>query len=565
MRKAKDPSPRDAYVLTEQSGEPRHRQGLERSLALLEKLYTGAPVGLGFIDTDARYRRVNEHLAAISGLTVAEHVGRTLSDVLGAMAERLLPFYRRALEQRALVKFEASGEPPTDPGVVHHWHISLTPVEIDGSLLGVSCVVHDITERKRLEMRAAFLARAGEMLDSSLDYRGTLRSVARLAVPEIADWCSISMLNERGEVYRLAIAHRDPAKDALAQELIEREALPRAAPAGAASVMETAETQLIEEFSDELLDQSMNDPRSREITRALGIRSSISVPLIARGRTLGAISLVGETRSRFAAEDVQLAEDLARRAAVNIDNARLYTEHSRIARTLQAGLLPPSLPGIPGLELVARYRPAGELNQVGGDFYDTYLRAPEEWLVVLGDVTGKGAEAAATTALVRYTLRAAAMHPGPPSHLLAELNKAMLAQRAAFCTIALVAIRSSGTEPIAATVCLGGHAPPLLLDGDGSMTTVGEPGTLLGYVPDAIFVETSITLTREQTLLLFTDGLTEAAAPRGWSDAQLRERIAACPTDDLDAMLASLEASAIADADGHPRDDIALLALRPSR
>jgi len=111
--------------------------------------------------------------------------------------------------------------------------------------LGASCVVQDITARKRAEYRAAFLAHAGEILDSSLDYRQTLERIARLAVPDIADWCSISMLDDRGQMYRLAIAHADPVRNSTAQELIEREALPQGAPAGAASVMRTAATQII--------------------------------------------------------------------------------------------------------------------------------------------------------------------------------------------------------------------------------------------------------------------------------------------------------------------------------
>jgi len=339
--------------------------------------------------------------------------------------------------------------------------------------------------------------------------------------------------------------------------------LPLNAPAGASTAIRSASTQMIDDFSDEMLIQSLRDERSQEIVRDLGIGSSISVPLVARGRTLGAISLIAERPGRFDAEDVRVAEELARRAAVNIDNARLYTEHTRIARTLQAGLLPRSLPHVPGLELAARYRPAGELIEVGGDFYDVYLRSAEEWLVVIGDVTGKGAEAAATTGLIRYTLRAAAQHPGTPSQLLRELNAAMLAQHSDYCTIGLVSVRSSGDGSTEVTICLGGHPAPVLLTPGGKARAIGAPGTMLGFFEDAEFAETHLTLQQDEILLLYTDGLTEAAAPPGWSDEQLEQRLLAAATDnDLDGMLARLEASAIDDAHGHPRDDIALLALR---
>jgi PAS domain S-box-containing protein len=539
----------------------RQRREIDRSLALLETLYATSPVGLAFIDTDLRFRRVNECMAAMHGVPVDAHLGRTLAEVLGALGDGLAEVYMRVLEEQEPVSFDLAGETAGDPGATRHWHVSYVPVKLDDEVLGVNAVVQDISERKRAATRAAFLARASELLDSTLDYRKTLQSVARMTVPEMADWCSISMLNARGEMYRVAVAHCDPDKDRLAQKLIEREALPLDAPAGASTAIRSADTQVIEDFSEEMLVQSLYDEQSREIVRQLGIGSSISVPLVAHGRILGAISLVAVRAGRFDAEDVQVAEELARRAAVNIDNARLYTEHTRIARTLQAGLLPRSLPHIPGLELAARYRPAGELIEVGGDFYDVYLRSADEWLVVIGDVTGKGAEAAATTGLIRYTLRAAAQHPGSPSQLLRELNAAMLAQHSDYCTIGLVSVRSSGDTE--ATICLGGHPSPVLLTRAGKARAVGAPGTMLGFFDDAQFAETRITLQQGEILVLYTDGLTEAAAPPGWSEEQLEQRLLEAATDeDLDSMLARLEAGAIDDAQGHPRDDIALLALR---
>jgi PAS domain S-box-containing protein len=540
----------------------REEDEINRSLALLDALYAVAPVGLGFVDRELRFRRVNERLAAFDGVPVAAHLGRTLVEVLGGFGEQLAGLCLRVLEDgHPLVDAELEAATAMEPGETRDWLVSYAAVKVDGRVLGVGFVVQDITARKRAETRSAFLAHAGEILDSSLDYRETLRRVARLAVPDIADWCSISMLNEHGQMYRLAVAHRDPAKEQLGQELIEREALPHDAPAGAATVMGTARTQIVRDFSDEMLTKSLKDERSHEIVRALGLGSSISVPLVARGRMLGAISLLSERRFRFNDDDVQLAEELARRAAVGIDNARLYTERSRIAHTLQAGLLPRALPPIPGLELAARYRPVGELNEVGGDFYDVYLRSAGEWLVVIGDVTGKGAEAAATTALVRYTLRAASLRPGSARDLLGELNRAMLAQNAGYCTAALLSIRPTAAGAVELSVCRAGHPPPVLLRADGESISVGANGTLLGYAEDPELIETRLDLGLGDILLLYTDGLTEQSPP-GWTDAQLHERVRSCPTDDLGALLAELESRAVREAGGSPRDDIALLALR---
>ena len=540
----------------------REEDAVGRSLALLDALFGAAPVGLGFVDPALRFQRVNGQLAKLDGVRVEDHLGRTPAEVLGDVGELLAEHCRRVLDLGAPeAEIELAAATATDPGVTRDWLVSCAPVTLDHRVLGVSCVVQEITARKRAAGRSAFLARAGEILDSSLDYRQTLQRVARLAVPDVADWCSISMLNERGQMYRLAVAHFDPARDRLAQDLIEREALPDDAPAGAAAVMQTGTTQVIEAFSDDLLVDSLKDERSHEIVRTLGLGSSVSVPLVARGRMLGAISLLREAAFGFDPEDVRLAEELARRAAVSIDNARLYTEHSRIAHTLQAGLLPRSLPTIPGLELAARYRPTGELNEVGGDFYDVYLRRAGEWLVVIGDVTGKGAKAAATTALIRYTLRAAALRPGSAGELLGELNRAMLAQDATFCTIALVSIRPTAWGAAELSLCVAGHPSPLLLQVDGGSRAIGTHGTMLGYVEHPELTETRVELEPGDILLLYTDGLTEAAPP-GWTDAELRDRLRACTRDDLAVLLAELEAAAVATAAGHPRDDIALLALR---
>jgi PAS domain S-box-containing protein len=540
----------------------RDEEEVKRSLVLLDTLYATVAVGLAFVDTDLRFRRVSERLAASGGMSAPGHIGRTLVEVLGPLGEELATLCRRVLDDgQPVVDAELVATTATHPGRGRHWLVSCTPVKLDQRVLGVSCVVQGVTARKRAEARATFLAHAGEVLDSSLDYRQTLQRVARLAVPDVADWCSISMFDERGRMYRLAVAHSDAAKDALAQELIEREALPADAPAGAAAVMRTGITQVVQEFTDELLVESLRDPRSHQILRELGLGSSVSVPLIARGRTLGAISLLSVTAFGFDGQDVQLAEELARRAAVSIDNARLYTEQSRIAQTLQAGLLPRSLPKIPGLDLAARYRPAGELNEVGGDFYDVYLRSAGEWLLVIGDVVGKGAEAAATTALIRYTLRAAALRPGSAAELLEELNRAMLAQEASFCTVALVSIRPTASGATELSVCLAGHPAPLLLRAGGEASGVGRHGTMLGFVERPELVETRIELEPGDVLLLYTDGLTEVAPP-GWTDAQLRDRLRSCPMVDLDALLAHLEALAVSEAGDDPHDDIALLALR---
>ncbi len=233
--------------------------------------------------------------------------------------------------------------------------------------------------------------------------------------------------------------------------------------------------------------------------------------MTAHGRTIGALSFVtGRSGRRFDGADLELAQELARRCAISVDNARLYTERAYIARTLQQSLLPVELPEIPGIESAARYRPTGDGNDVGGDFYDLFATGGRGWTVVMGDVCGKGPDAAAVTALARYTLRAAAMRERVPSRSLRILNEALLRQRddRRFCTVAYAYLETLG---VGARVGLatGGHPLPLHLHADGRVEPVGAPGTLLGVVPDPDLEDRAVVLEPGDALIFYTDGVIE--------------------------------------------------------
>ena len=208
------------------------------------------------------------------------------------------------------------------------------------------------------------------------------------------------------------------------------------------------------------------------------------MPLSARGRTLGVMalgfnSIVGE-------DHLSLFEDVARRGALAIDNARLYEERAQVARTLQRSLLPPVLPQVPGMELAARYLAAGEGNEVGGDFYDCFPTGDGDWALVIGDVCGKGAEAAAVTALARYTVRASAtLHSDRPQVVLAGPQRRDPPRGrgdSRFCTVLYISLRPR-PDGVKACVATGGHPLPLLMRADGRVETAGRPGTLLGILP----------------------------------------------------------------------------------
>jgi serine phosphatase RsbU (regulator of sigma subunit) len=261
---------------------------------------------------------------------------------------------------------------------------------------------------------------------------------------------------------------------------------------------------------------------------------------------------------------VEFAEELARRAGMAIDNARLYTERTRIAHTLQARLLPERLPEIPGVRMAARYRAAGELNEVGGDFYDVFPRSGEEWALVVGDVSGKGAEAAAVTALARYTLRATAIDEPSPSDALRRLNAAMLGHDGSgqFATVVLAYVAAGEAGALRVRLALGGHPPPLVLRADGAIEVPGTFGTVLGVVDRLRLADTELTLGRGETMLLYTDGVTEAG-PRGDPVGQvgLEALLRSVSSRDPQAIVDAVEQATVGAQTGEPRDDVALLAL----
>ena len=426
-------------------------------------------------------------------------------------------------------------------------------------------VIEDITEIKRAEEAQRFLADTSLVLAGSLDYGDTLQQIARLAVPRIADWCAVDVIDEHGAVDRVAIAHADQARLAQAEELRRRYPVGPEGSQGIAEIVRTGRAILIGEVSEEQLRAAAQDDEHLRLLKALNPRSAIATPMLLRGRVLGVITLVNaESGRRFDDHDLPLAEDLSARAATAVDNARLYRTRSAIARTLQASLLPPDLPEITGVQTAARYRAAGEGTEVGGDFYDLFSVADGHWIAVIGDVCGKGAEAAAVTAMARYTIRTAATRRRSPAAILRWVSDAMLRhepEAGRFCTIACVHLETERT-PVRITVACGGHPLPLILHADGGVSDAGAHGTLIGLVDDPQVQDREAELEPGDTLVLYTDGLTEAQAPqRVLSEADLADVLRGAAGRSPAGVLDHLEAVALADG-AAPRDDVALLALR---
>jgi PAS domain S-box-containing protein len=435
----------------------------------------------------------------------------------------------------------------------------------DGQPMYVVNFTEDVTAAKRGELAQRVLAEAGRVLVSSLDYAETLQQVAMLAVPELADWCGVDMPGRGSVIEPVAIGHPDPEKIAIARELRDRYPVRMDEPEGLAAVMRgDAPYYVVDETPDAALAAFAADERHLELMRAVGFNSIMVVPVVGRAGIVGTLTFVSALPGRFDDDDLALAIELGRRAGIAVDNARLYSERADIAHTLQVALVPDPVPLAPGWDVAALYRPAGETTEAGGDFYDM-VRTDDGWLVVMGDVAGKGAQAASLTALARYTLRTAAMLTGDPAAALAALNAGLMRRPdVAYCTAALVALVEDGDcgdVAARARVFSAGHPLPVLLSG-GSARELGRSGPLLGAIEGADWPGEEVVLGAGDRLVLYTDGVTDA---RGEIDRfgdhrllRLLSGIDGAPPAEvvraIDGALQGFQA-------GAQRDDTALLAV----
>ena len=428
-----------------------------------------------------------------------------------------------------------------------------------GNVEAAVTIIEDVTEERRAALRMEFLARAAHVLSSSLDYEQTLRNLSGLAVPQIADWCAVDLFALDGTRTSVAVAHSDPDKVALAKRLREIGPDELDPDRGLGLVRRTGEPVLYESIPDEMLAEAAVDEEHLTLLREVGMRSALCVPIVTRGTVTGALTMVNADSGRaFGGDDLAFAEQIAERAALAIENASLYTELSGIARTLQNSLLPDALPQIDGWELAVLYRPAGRGNQVGGDFYD-FWEAGGEWMMMIGDVTGKGVDAAAVTSLVRHTAVTASDYEPGPVQVLRRVHSTLERQRTlSLCTA--LCLRFSGPR---GTIAAGGHPLPLVVSGEGAFE-IGRHGTLLGAFPESSWPETAFELRRGDTLVAFTDGVTDAVGERGerFGVERLREVLAG--TYGLDAMDARARVAAALDAfqAGEQADDTALVIMR---
>ena len=533
---------------------------------MTDDVFTHVPIGLGVFDRNLRWVRVNPALAAINQSTEQEMVGRTPSELQGDVGRRSEASIRRVLATGEIQRTLLHGRLAADPDVERDWEVTFYPLPE-----GVGIVVLENTERLSAEAelaavarRDALLARAGQLLSTALSVQETADLVAQLVVPEIADWCFVELVQEDGGIARVAMAHRDPEKERWVRAAAERYPLDPSSPVGSPKVIRTGEPDLVPELPDEWLVAAAQDEEHLRILREVGFASVCIVPLTARGRTLGDIALAtAESGRRYGPETLALAEALADRCALALDNAMSYARRDLVAVSLQEELLPRALPEVPGIDVAARYAAAGEGNEVGGDFYDLFPSG-RGWTAVIGDVVGKGPVAAAVTGLARHTLRAAAAYEDGPSALLRMLNRALLAERPGERLASVACVQLEGTDGvIEMTVSSAGHPLPLVVRPDGSVREAGRHGLLLGVAEPPHLFDVTERLHPGEVVLLFTDGVTEARGLSGvFGELRLRAVLADAGAEAPARVVERVERAVLAWSGGRPRDDLAVVALR---
>jgi PAS domain S-box-containing protein len=367
-----------------------------------------------------------------------------------------------------------------------------------------------VYEGERLgRQRLSFLAGASELLAGSLDPDTTLRNLADLATHEVADWCAIDLVDQDGTLRNVATSHTDPAKVRLANDLRTRYPVDPDSPTGVPNVVRTGNSELYPEIPDQLLVEAAEDEEHLKLMRELGLVSGMTVPLEARGRVLGAITFVAsDSGRRFDLGDLELAEDLARRAALAIDNSMIFRREHDAAVTLQRSLLPRSLPTLSGVEFAAYYEPAAVGLEVGGDWYDVVVQDEHRAAMTIGDVAGRGVEAAAVMGRVAAALRAYVLDRQPPDEALRRLNRVMREpEHPQMATVLHVQLDlSSGT----AAYVRAGHPPGLLRLPDGRIERLEGEGTPpLGVFDELDYRVHTINVPPGSLLVLYTDGLIE--------------------------------------------------------
>ncbi|MEU9578644.1 SpoIIE family protein phosphatase [Streptomyces chilikensis] len=420
----------------------------------------------------------------------------------------------------------------------------------------------------------SFLVEASDLLAGTLDRDQTLALMAQMTVPTLATWCAVYTINDpSSEPYLSYVLHEDEDRIDGLKALLSKISPPDPVPTPGARVW-TAPFEAAHEAAlrTSMRSLGLGEPTtlSSGIGPTLATASAVGgetvvLPLVARNRVIGMLTLGKPTDEHFRQESLELAEDLSRRAALALDNARLYSERMAISQSLQRSLLPPELPRIDGVEVEVIYQAAGEGNEVGGDFYDIFPIRDGAYGFAIGDVCGTGPNAAAVTGLARHALRLLAREGLSGPAVLQRLNSAILdeGERSRFLTLLYGELWPQEDGSALLKVVCAGHPLPLRLRQDGTVEPAAEPQPLLGVMDDLELYEETRVLDPGDVLLCVTDGITERReGMRMLGDDGLADVLTTCTGLTAGAVAARVLRAVERFASEPPSDDMAILAMR---
>jgi PAS domain S-box-containing protein len=430
-------------------------------------------------------------------------------------------------------------------------------------LVGASVVARDITAEVRRRRAQEFLVAASRLLDSSLDPTETARTIVSTAVPELADLCLIDFRRPDGWLGDSVVAGANPEMATRLEQIRREKPLDPSGEHPVAQVLRLNQPMVWRDLrAPEVVDKVSQSAEHLQLMQDAGYNSAAVVPLLARGRTLGALSFLhAHDDMRYDNSDLEFLAELGERAALALDNARLYRERDRIAKNLQRGLRPPHPAEVPGLEVSVVFEAAGEGIEVGGDFYDVLPAEYGCWLLV-GDVAGKGSTAAGVSVAVRHSVRGLTREIAEPDEVLRRVNELLIGGESLndFATAILVQLRREGPG-WHLTLASAGH-PPAVVTGEKEPTLLGG-GSVLGAWQEAKIERHERTLANDETLALYTDGWLEAgpvASHQGpESFAEMTQGLSGLKLEELTERL---RADAVGRSSGSLRDDLVVLAVR---
>jgi PAS domain S-box-containing protein len=558
------------------SAERAARRVSEEALGLVEAILSSAPIGIAVFDLDLRYVRVNDAYADISGRSIEEHLGGRVGDVVPLPYTVRADLRRVVTTGRTILDRAVELPDPATPGLSRHFNVSYYPVRTtSGMLIGAGAAVVEVTEAKRSEaeraallqqaeeaqQRLAILATASTVLASTMEIDDLLTRLARVLTPGVADWCIIEAFGPSGAIEHVAVSYREPeAARRLAADLL---ANPIAANASGpvASVIASGEARLFgPDAVGEALSEAAEDRGRPELADGFQLRASVIVPIEARGQVLGVLLLSTEGDRSLDVDDLDLAVEVAHRAALALGNAHAFQQEHQIAESLQRSLLPEAVDSVRGLELSVQYLAATDGASVGGDWYDVIGFDDGSVGIVVGDVVGHDLAASSAMGQLRSTLRAFAYEDhASPAGTLARLDRLFDALGLTYATCVLGIVNPTTRRFQWSSA---GHPAPLLLRDNQARFLDGGGGALLGLSAGSHIGGAEVTLEEGDCLVLYTDGLVERRG-ESISDglqrlADTAERLPSSSTKELcEGLVEALVPAGVA-----RDDDVAILVAR---